>query len=139
MVNYEIFPVQYQYRQRQRFLFYIRHKVALVRTKHMQCCKLFWLCYLVVLCSQETNLFLLYMVLTCSGHLYSLCSFSLNSTADWQYGANEFVKQLPDDVIVHCKLCHFVLSITMFIFLLLFFLQFLIAINIAIKQILLWK
>jgi hypothetical protein len=30
--------------------------------------------------------------------------FSLNSTADWQYGAKEFVKQLPDDVIVHCKL-----------------------------------
>jgi hypothetical protein len=36
-------------------------------------------------------------------YLYSLCAFSLNSTADWQYGANEFVKQLPDDVIVHCS------------------------------------
>jgi hypothetical protein len=26
-----------------------------------------------------------------------------NSQQDWQYAANEFVKQLPDDVIVHCK------------------------------------
>ena len=40
---------------------------------------------------------------------------------DWQYAANKFVKQLPDDVIVHCKLCHFVLSINKFIFLLYFF------------------
>jgi hypothetical protein len=41
-----------------------------------------------------------------------LSFFSLSSNADWQYAANEFVKQLPDDVIVHCKLLHFILSIT---------------------------
>jgi hypothetical protein len=32
-----------------------------------------------------------------------LSFFSLSSNADWQYAANEFVKQLPDDVIVHCS------------------------------------
>lgn len=81
----------------------------------------------------------LFMVFMCSGHVssyislsvsplplkkdmylyfHSLCPFSLNSTADWQYGANEFVKQLPDDVIVHCMLCHTVQSVSKFNFLL---------------------
>ena len=129
--NPEIYPCSIG---RDKDFYVIRHKVgnycsALVTTKHIQSCKLFWLRYLVVQCSWETDLFHFDMVLTCSVHVSSyislillyLCSFSLNSTADWQYAANEFVKQLPDDVIVHCKLCHFVLSINKFIFLLSFF------------------
>nr|CAB3479956.1 unnamed protein product [Digitaria exilis] len=36
-------------------------------------------------------------------HLLVMVHGILGSTADWQYGANEFVKQLPDDVIVHCS------------------------------------
>ena len=132
--NPEIYPCSIG---RDKDSYVIRHKVgnycsALVTTKHIQSCKLFWLRYLVVQCSWETDLFHFDMVLTCSVHvssyislilsyLCSLCSFSSNSTADWQYAANEFVKQLPDDVIVHCKLCHFVLSINKFIFLLSFF------------------
>jgi hypothetical protein len=56
--------------------------------------------------------------------LFTLFFFCSNSTADWQYGANEFVKQLPDHVIVHCKLCHFVLSITMLFSFTFFFASF---------------
>ncbi|KAG8086776.1 hypothetical protein GUJ93_ZPchr0010g7631 [Zizania palustris] len=36
-------------------------------------------------------------------HLLVMVHGILGSTADWQYAANEFVKQLPDDVIVHCS------------------------------------
>ncbi|CAD6246636.1 unnamed protein product [Miscanthus lutarioriparius] len=36
-------------------------------------------------------------------HLLVMVHGILGSTADWQYTANEFVKQLPDDVIVHCS------------------------------------
>ncbi|AQK41683.1 alpha/beta-Hydrolases superfamily protein [Zea mays] len=36
-------------------------------------------------------------------HLLVMVHGILGSTADWQYGANEFVKQLPDHVIVHCS------------------------------------
>jgi hypothetical protein len=50
--------------------------------------------------------------------------FSLTSTTDWQYAANEFVKQLPDDVIVHCKLLDFVFLPTTVSSLLLIFLLY---------------
>lgn len=30
-------------------------------------------------------------------------NFVCFSTSDWKYGAEQFVKQLPDKVIVHCK------------------------------------
>lgn len=36
-------------------------------------------------------------------HLLVMVHGILGSTTDWQYAANEFVKQLPDDVIVHCS------------------------------------
>ncbi|KQJ95038.1 putative lipase ROG1 [Brachypodium distachyon] len=36
-------------------------------------------------------------------HLVIMVHGILGSTTDWQYAANEFVKQLPDDVIVHCS------------------------------------
>uniref|UniRef100_A0A453RZB9 DUF676 domain-containing protein n=2 Tax=Aegilops tauschii subsp. strangulata TaxID=200361 RepID=A0A453RZB9_AEGTS len=36
-------------------------------------------------------------------HLLVMVHGILGSTNDWQYAANEFVKQLPDDVIVHCS------------------------------------
>uniref|UniRef100_A0A0E0QE84 DUF676 domain-containing protein n=1 Tax=Oryza rufipogon TaxID=4529 RepID=A0A0E0QE84_ORYRU len=36
-------------------------------------------------------------------HLLVMVHGILGSNADWQYAANEFVKQLPDDVIVHCS------------------------------------
>uniref|UniRef100_A0A0D9X4B3 DUF676 domain-containing protein n=1 Tax=Leersia perrieri TaxID=77586 RepID=A0A0D9X4B3_9ORYZ len=36
-------------------------------------------------------------------HLLVMVHGILGSNADWQYGANEFVKQLPDAVIVHCS------------------------------------
>ncbi|KAK3121009.1 hypothetical protein QOZ80_8BG0644630 [Eleusine coracana subsp. coracana] len=36
-------------------------------------------------------------------HLLVMVHGILGSQQDWQYAANEFVKQLPDDVIVHCS------------------------------------
>ncbi|KAL6838208.1 hypothetical protein ACP4OV_031970 [Aristida adscensionis] len=36
-------------------------------------------------------------------HLLVMVHGILGSTEDWRYAANEFVKQLPDDVIVHCS------------------------------------
>ncbi|KAJ3692613.1 hypothetical protein LUZ60_011708 [Juncus effusus] len=36
-------------------------------------------------------------------HLVVMVHGILGSTADWQYAANEFIKQLPDKVIVHCS------------------------------------
>ncbi|KAG1359273.1 putative lipase C4A8.10 [Cocos nucifera] len=39
-------------------------------------------------------------------HLVVMVHGILGSTADWQYGAREFVKMLPDRVIVHCSECN---------------------------------
>ncbi|ONK59129.1 uncharacterized protein A4U43_C08F3290 [Asparagus officinalis] len=42
----------------------------------------------------------------CAGHLVVMVHGILGSTADWQYGANQFIKALPDKVIVHCSECN---------------------------------
>ncbi|XP_010941069.1 putative lipase C4A8.10 [Elaeis guineensis] len=39
-------------------------------------------------------------------HLVVMVHGILGSTADWQYGASEFVKMLPDKVMVHCSECN---------------------------------
>jgi hypothetical protein len=58
--------------------------ISQTQNVYTQGCKLFQRCYLYV-------------------HYF----FGLNSTAHWQYGANEFVKQLPDYVIMHYKVVAF--------------------------------
>ncbi|ONK80433.1 uncharacterized protein A4U43_C01F17670 [Asparagus officinalis] len=41
-----------------------------------------------------------------SDHLVVMVHGILGSTADWQYGADQFVKALPDKVIIHCSECN---------------------------------
>lgn len=44
-------------------------------------------------------------------HLVVMVHGILGSTADWQYGANQFVKSLSDKVIVHCSECNHKLTL----------------------------